>query len=400
MGVLTQLFKPTNDAVIAIKRIHDTNRTSPLYNHLSTVAEGAVVFAWVSFESRPYKHIEDSLGFAQYWGNRVLKEYKEKDPSHMEWVQSFYQIFQSLNQYAKDNFTNGISWNPTGETAQDVARSLEAPVSQQPPTTTPAAGGAPPPPPPPPPGPPPPPIIPPPPAQSGGDTKGGLGAVFAQISQGESVTKGLRKVDKSEMTHKNPSLRASSTVPDDHTTTRGRSPAPPGKKPKPESMRVKKPPKKALEDNKWIIENYEKEPQPIEIDAELSHSVLISKCTNTTVIIRGKANAVTIENTTRLSLVVDTLISSIDVIKSNNLGVQVLGTVPTVLLDQIDGAQIYLSKESTTTRLFTSNSAGINLNVISESDGDYKEMPLPFQINSYYDEKKGDLVSEIVDHAG
>ena len=68
-----------------------------------------------------------------------------------------------------------------------------------------AAGGAPPPPPPPPP---PPGALPP-----ASATGGGVAAVFAELNRGEDVTKNLRKVDKSEMTHKNPALRASSTVP-------------------------------------------------------------------------------------------------------------------------------------------------------------------------------------------
>lgn len=37
--------------------------------------------------------------------------------------------------------------------------------------------------------------------------------MFAELNRGEEVTKGLRKVDRSEMTHKNPALRASSVVP-------------------------------------------------------------------------------------------------------------------------------------------------------------------------------------------
>lgn len=106
------------------------------------------------------------------------------------------------------------------------------------------------------------------------------------------------------------------------------------------------------------------------------------------------------ENTTRLSLIVDTLISAVDVVKSQNFALQVLGTIPTVMLDQIDGAQVYFSKESTATRIFSSKSSGINLNVVSGPDEDYKEVPLPSQICSYFDEKKGDLVNEIVDHAG
>ena len=108
----------------------------------------------------------------------------------------------------------------------------------------------------------------------------------------------------------------------------------------------------------------------------------------------------TIENTNRLSLVLDSLVSSVDVVKSQNFALQVLGTIPTVLMDQIDGAQVYFSKESASTRIFSSKSAGINLNVVSGEDDDYKELPLPAQICSWYDEGKGEVVNEIVSHAG
>jgi adenylyl cyclase-associated protein len=69
------------------------------------------------------------------------------------------------------------------------------------------------------------------------------------------------------------------------------------------------------------------------------------------------------------------------------------------MLDQVDGASIYLSKESITTKIFSSKSDSINLNII-EGEDDYKEVPLPSQLCSYYDESKGQLVNEIVDHAG
>ena len=74
--------------------------------------------------------------------------------------------------------------------------------------SVPAAGA-----PPPPPPPPPPPIVTTPGAAATPSQAGGAAAVFAELNRGEDVTKGLRKVDKSEMTHKNPALRASSVVP-------------------------------------------------------------------------------------------------------------------------------------------------------------------------------------------
>ncbi|KAI4865105.1 adenylate cyclase associated N terminal-domain-containing protein [Hypoxylon rubiginosum] len=399
MVVYQELLKPINEALMAVGSIKESNRGSPVFSQLSAVAEGIMVLAWVTVDNKPFKHVEESLGSAQFFGNRVLKEHKDKTPDQVEWVQAFYQVFRDLAEYVKQYFPNGIPWNPKGQPAAEVAKNLES-------ATSPAAAAAAPPPPPPPPAggaPPPPPPGPPPvlqikdqPASSKSE---GMGAVFSELNKGEGVTKGLRKVDRSEMTHKNPALRSGSTVSDRDSSSRGKSPAP-GKKPKPESMRVKKPPKKELDGNKWTIENFDKYPEPIEIEAEMSHSILISRCNQTTIIVKGKANAVTIENTQRLSLVIDSLVSTVDVVKSSNFALQVLGTLPTILLDQLDGAQVYLSKESTSTRIFSSKSAGINVNVLAGADEDYKEIPLPGQICSYYDEEKGDMVNEIVDHAG
>jgi adenylyl cyclase-associated protein len=115
--------------------------------------------------------------------------------------------------------------------------------------------------------------------------------------------------------------------------------------------------------------------------------------------VKGKANAISIDNSSRLSLIIETLVSSIDVIKSPNFALQVLGTLPTVLMDQVDGAQIYLSKESTHTEVFSSKCSGINLNIIEGEEEDYKEVPLPEQIRTYIN-KDGKVVSEIVEHAG
>lgn len=403
MDAYQALLKPINESLMAVVDIKESNRGSAVSNQLSAVADGIMMLAWVTDEAKPHKHVENTLGSAQYYGHRVIKDNKDKDQTQIDWIQSFLGIFKDLTEYIQLHFASGVKWNFNGKPVQEVVKTFSAAPS--------AAGGPPPPPPPPPAGglpPPPPPPGPPPVLQINSEEKaaapstsaGGFGAVFSELNQGEAVTKGLRKVDKSQMTHKNPSLRAGSTVPDgESASARGKSPAP-LRKPKPESMRVKKPPVKLLEGNKWTIEHYEKEAEPITIEAQLSHSILISKCNSSTIIIKGKANAVTIENTNRLNLIVDTLVSSVDVVKSQNFALQVLGTVPSVLMDSIDGAQVYFSKESVATRIIHSKSAGINLNVISGPDDDYIEVPLPGQIESYFDPEKKALVDEIVSHAG
>lgn len=231
-----------------------------------------------------------------------------------------------------------------------------------------------------------------------------MGAVFDQLNRGESVTAGLKKVDKSQMTHKNPELRANSTVPGEDIS-RSRSPGP-QIKPKPQSMRqntapvaVKKEGRTELDGNKWYIENWDAPSSPITVKVSITQSILISNCKNTTIIFRGKANAISIDGSPRTQILVETLISSVDVIKCPNFALQITGAVPTIMLDQVDGASIYLGVDSLATEVFTSKCSSINVVLPPErEEDDTKEYPLPEQLRTYI--KDGKLVSDIVEHAG
>ena len=156
---------------------------------------------------------------------------------------------RSLIAYTKQHYAKGLQWNPKGVSAAEALRQVKASANGVSPT--PSAGGAP---------PPPPPM----PAHLGGASPSpsgqakapasDMGAVFQQLNQGSAVTSGLKKVDPSQMTHKNPNLRTNVPIPTrSDSQSSGKSAGPPGKKPKPESMRVKRPPKKELDGNKWLI---------------------------------------------------------------------------------------------------------------------------------------------------
>ena len=73
-----ELLRPLQDELQAVSTIRDRNRGSPLFNQLSTVSESISVLAWVTVDTKPFKHVEESLGSAKYWGNRVVKDNKEK----------------------------------------------------------------------------------------------------------------------------------------------------------------------------------------------------------------------------------------------------------------------------------------------------------------------------------
>ena len=325
-----------------------------------------------------------------------------RDKLHSEWVQAYYAICKALVSYIKEYYPSGVTWNnKDGIDAQEALRQVEAgEVASR------AISPGPPGPPPPPPlpkfdAPPPPPPMP----GSGAAPKAGgadMGAVFEQLSKGSDVTAGLRKVDPSQQTHKNPSLRTQAAVPPTRSDSlnsapsRGKSPLP-GKKP--ESMRTKKPPRKTLEGNKWLVENYDNPNDIIEIEAQISHSILITKCTKTTLRVIGKANAISVDSSSGVSLIIDSLVSAVDVIKTPKFEMQVLGSLPTIMLDQVDGATLYLGRQSLRTEIFTSKCTAVNINVPGATeDDDYAECPVPEQIKTFI--KNGVAVSEIVEHAG
>lgn len=82
MSVYQDLLKPINEALMEVSNIKDSNRGSPVFNQLSAVAEGFMVSAWVTVDSRTYKHVEQYLGSAQFFGNRVLKDAKDRYVSY------------------------------------------------------------------------------------------------------------------------------------------------------------------------------------------------------------------------------------------------------------------------------------------------------------------------------
>jgi adenylyl cyclase-associated protein len=95
------------------------------------------------------------------------------------------------------------------------------------------------------------------------------------------------------MTHKNPALRAQpAPVPKApaNAATAGKRPTLPRK---PESLMAKKPSKFVLEGNKWLIEYQDGETLTVD-ETDRNHTINLFGCKNTTVIVKGKVNAVTL----------------------------------------------------------------------------------------------------------
>jgi len=211
--------------------------------------------------------------------------------------------------------------------------------------------------------------------------KGGINDVFAELNKGEAITAGLRKVDKSQMTHKNPSLRAAGPIETASSSALKKS-APPTPS-KPSKYTLKKPPKTELEGNRYSIENHENN-NTIVVEGSINNAVYIFSCKNSTIQIKGKVNAVTMDSCTKCGLAIDSTVSAVSIVNSKSFSLQIFQKTPVIDVDKCDGGQIYLSKESLSVELFTAKCSALNVLVPDEDgeDGVFKEIPIAEQFKS------------------
>ncbi|SCV69098.1 BQ2448_2118 [Microbotryum intermedium] len=382
------LLKPTQQALMSTIEIKDKNRASPDTNQLTVVAEGIPALGWVTLDSKPGPHVGEYKDSADFWVNRIVKAFKETNPKQVEWARSFSATLDVLRKYVMANHTTGLTWNPNGI---DPAKYSASPAASA------AVGGAPPP--PPPPAPPAAPLAPDAsrsaPAPAAAPASGDMSGVFAALNKGEGITSGLKKVDKSEMTHKNPELRAGGVVSAVGAGGKG-----PTKPPKPSAIAQKKPPVLALEGNKWLVENYDSDPQISIADTSIQQTVNVFNCKASVVQVKGKVNAISIVNSPKLSVLLHSTVSALSISSSPGFTVQVLGKVPTILVDGTDGGMIYLSKESLSAEIITAKTSALNISlpVEGEDDGVFEERAVPEQLKTVVVD--GKLVTTVVEHSG
>uniref|UniRef100_A0A8C5CK34 Adenylyl cyclase-associated protein n=1 Tax=Gadus morhua TaxID=8049 RepID=A0A8C5CK34_GADMO len=178
-AVLAAMLQPVSKVMEAVQSLRERSRSSPHFNHLSSVSESVPALGWVAVAPKPGPYVKEMQDSAMFYTNRVLKDYKEKDKTHVDWVKAYLSIWTEMQNYIKTHHTTGLVWSKTGP----VASACDGPPR--------APGGCGPP--PPPPGPPPPPMAEP--SQgSGGGAAETRNALFAAINKGSDVTTGRRPV--------------------------------------------------------------------------------------------------------------------------------------------------------------------------------------------------------------
>ncbi|KAL7031680.1 hypothetical protein ACKWTF_007098 [Chironomus riparius] len=341
---LPKLLQPTSDQINAIQTFREKNRTSKYFNHLSAISESVPALGWVCVSPTPGPHVKEMNDAGQFYTNRVLKEWKEKDITHVNWAKAWIQTLTELQQYIKQYHTTGIVW--AGKSKPAVSNGSAAPPP-------PPLSGLPP--------PPPMPVFNPADAAANDDRN----ALFAQINKGADITKSLKKVTSEMQTHKNPGLR-SGPAP-----YKGPAPFKPAIAVKPVKAPADKPPVFNRDGKKWIIEHQKNNPNLLIENAEMNNVVYMFKSEKSTLTVKGKINSIVIDSCKKCCVVFDNLVSSVEFVNCQSVQMQVLGKVPTISIDKTDGCQMYLSKDSLNVEIISSKSSEMNVLLPTPSGDDY-----------------------------
>lgn len=253
------------------------------------MAEGISAIGWVTVSPTPAPYVKEMCDSAQFYTNKVLMAFKDNAnmQHHMEWAKGFIVFLTELQKYVRQHHTTGLVWGKL-----------------------PAAG---------PPPPPPPPMAPM--GEKSAADKAlddARAALFASINKGEDITKGLRKVNPEQMTHKNPGLRASNTVPE---TMKNLSLAENNKATAVAASKGNE--KLCLEGKKWLVENFKGKHDLMVNDTYMQQSVNIYQCEDCVLTVKGKVNSITIDKCKKFGIVFDGIVSVVELINSKQIKAQV-----------------------------------------------------------------------------
>ncbi|KAG2432042.1 hypothetical protein HYH02_013112 [Chlamydomonas schloesseri] len=441
---LQTLLAPVASAMGQVSAASEARRVS-CPHHLKVLAEAVAALGFLAYTGPgcgmppPRQHVADSWQSAEFFSNKLLMEFRGKDDNQVAWVRGLKSFIQQLEQFVVRNAPTGLRFDPAGQplaaamavaaTAPGAAAAAAAPSKPVAAPAAPAAAAAAPapaarkpggpPPPPPPPGPPPKPLSPDELAASssgrgGGGAAGGGGDVtklFAELSKGEAITSGLRKVTD-DMKAKNRPDR-SGAVPGSSAATAPSSSSATPPSGKAAAAAPSGPPKLELQGIKWSVENWVGRQDLVLENEAPKNSVYVYGCRDCVLQVKGKVNAVSLDKCVRVGVVFGDVISSVEAVNCTSVQLQVTGCVPTLSIEKTDGAQLFVSKRCAADPNFqvvTAKCSAVNVVVVPDApqqgqEGaggqeveDPQEHPVPEQFISTF--QGGKLVTVAAAHSG
>ena len=106
-----------------------------------------------------------------------------------------------------------------------------------------------------------------------------------------------------------------------------------------------------------------------------------------------------IDKCKKTAIVVESVVSSVEVVNCQSVQAQILGKAPTAVIDKTDGINLFLSRECLDIEVFSAKSSELNISVPGAKEGDdFIEHALPEQFRSVIE--GGRVKTTVVEHKG
>ncbi|CAG0890379.1 unnamed protein product [Cyprideis torosa] len=404
-NTLMKLLQPISDAISAIQGFREKNRGSKQFNHLSTISESIPALGWVAVVSSreylvhqgfsverdfldlasrsskpdqntlmkllqpisdaissptPAPYVKEMNDAGQFYSNRVLKEFKDSDKRHVDWVWAWTSTLTELQGFVKQWHTTGVVWNPRGAPA--------------------TASGAP----------------------SGGEgreayRRGKRGIPKREEGNAEGEWNGGLSKGEGQLVSSIYGLTASLYEFAFHCRLyvwvflgldawfrpRGHRPpsGPRRRRFKFRGGEVARPPKLELEGKKWCVEYFNGNRNLLIGETEMQQRVYMYKCVDSTLQVRGKVNSITMDSCKKAAILFENAIGQFELINCQSCQLQVTGKCPVITIDKCDGIQMFLSEASKDVEIISSKSSEMNV-LVPKPDGEFVEYPVPEQFRT------------------
>lgn len=367
---LLSFLKPTSKVV---EESSNMDYKSPYYTHQQAFNSSIPVLSYPLLDDGCYDHVEAMVDSGTVYVNKIImkskKETGEEAEMSREWAKAYKALLDGLQKFVKDNYKLGIVWNPKGNELVSCSSSAtsttnDTNISQKQDTSVTS------------------------PQSTISNTNDGSNKkLFNEQSQGQDITKGLKKVT-SDMKTKNQKDN-NNNIP-----IRTERPKQIGTK-----VDIKGNPIFEMKGANWFVEN-QQNVNTLEVkDLKMQNAVYIGTSYNIVTKITGKPKSVNLNNCVNTIIYVDNILSTIEITNCERCTIYILKSCPTVAIDKSKGIIINLTSEASTNPpdLVTSNISECNLQVPGDKeDQDILEIPLPEQYLSKFANKS--LVTTTIKH--
>lgn len=352
-----------------IKAIQMSVQRNTWENHTKTCSEGASALNWLMVKPAPRDFIQSGLEGAEYWANRIRKEFRGINPDQISFCDTYKTLLNELMAYVKEFHTTGVTWNPKGGNASDFS-SGNATIPSSIPIAAPAVAAS-------------------KPAVNASASAPPKVDLFAALNKGGDITSGLKTVTKDMQTWRAEYKGGDAPAP-------VKQPSVP--KPAAAAAGPKGPPKLEFQSlgSKWVVENHGEGVQKVEIQG-MKETVYIYGCIGATIDIAGKCKSIVVDGCKKTRVYFDNVMASCEVVNCQRVHIECRDKCSAVAIDKTDGIVVKLSKESMSTEVVCSKSSEMNIQWLDEF-GELVERPIPEQY--VHRIKNGAITADVSDLYG